>query len=364
MSGPQYPPSPAAGIIRVLIVDDSKVARLQLKHLLEKDSRIQVLGMVADGKTAIDFIATEKPDVVLMDIHMPGMDGFETTRKIMETKPAPIVICSGTVDPADTVTAFKVLEAGAVACVEKPGGPEHPNYERRVMELRETIRLMSEVKVVRRWPQARRDLYRSSAPTLPSPVPSSRITKLLCVAIGASTGGPPVLQSILTALPANFPAPILIVQHIAAGFLPGLIDWLNQSTSLAVEMAVHRSVPMAGHVYLAPDDCHLTVDAQGRMILGKEPTENGLRPAVSQLFRSVAACFGSNSIGILLTGMGRDGAAELKLLRQAGAVTVAQNRETSVVHGMPGEAILLGAAEQILSPDEIAQLLLRFAPAP
>jgi two-component system chemotaxis response regulator CheB len=181
----------------------------------------------------------------------------------------------------------------------------------------------------------------------------------LLVGIGASTGGPPVLQTLLSSLTREFPAPLLIVQHIARGFLPGMVEWLNQTTGLHVHVAAHGAQATAGHAYIAPDDFHMGVSAAGRLLLSHEPPEGGLRPSVGHLFRSLAQNIGDRAVGVLLTGMGTDGAGELKLLRDRGALTIAQDRETSVVHGMPGAAIQLGAAEHVLAPDRIAALLTR-----
>jgi two-component system chemotaxis response regulator CheB len=178
------------------------------------------------------------------------------------------------------------------------------------------------------------------------------------IGIGASTGGPPVLQTILSGLPKDFPAPLLIVQHIARGFLPGLVEWLNQTTGLSVHIAAHGALLQPGHAYIAPDDFHLGVGAGGRATLAHEAPEHGVRPAVAFLFRSLAQNCGHQAIGVLLTGMGKDGAQELKEMRDSGAWTIAQDRDSSVVHGMPGEAILLDAAAQVLPADRIAGALI------
>jgi len=336
--------------IRALVADDSKVARQLLVHILESDERIRVVGSVEDGQSALEFVQEQKPDVVIMDIHMPRLDGFEATRQIMETQPVPIVICSATLDPRQVATTFRVLEAGAVACVEKPVAQGHADYESLAANLIQTVRLMSEVKVIRRWPRSR------TANNL-EPAPRPPTQGIQAIGIGASTGGPPVLQTILGALPKDFPVPVFIVQHIAKGFLPGLAEWLNQTTGWKVQIAAYGETPQAGHAYLAPDDFHLGVSATGRILLSHEEPVGGLRPAVGYLFRTLAQNLGSQAVGVLLTGMGRDGAEELKLMRNAGADTIAQDRESSVVHGMPGEAIALGAATFILPPERIADTL-------
>lgn len=343
--------------ISVLVVDDSKVLRMLLVHLLESDPEIRVIGAVDDGHAALAFVERDKPDVILMDIHMPGLDGFETTRRIMETHPVPIVICSATSDTRLVATTFRMMEVGAVACVEKPVARDHADFEALVTNLLQTVKLMSEVKVVRRWVRTR-----STPPSAPAAsvetVARRRSSDIALIGIGTSTGGPPVLQTILGALPKEFPVPILIVQHIAAGFLPGLAEWLSQTTGFQVQIASHGVVPMPGHVYLAPDEFQMGVGAHGEILLTKDEAEGGLRPAVSYLFRSLAQQSGPRAMGVLLTGMGKDGAAELKLMRDAGAVTIAQDRESSVVHGMPGEAVRLDAATHILPADKIASALL------
>ncbi|MDR3404913.1 MAG: chemotaxis-specific protein-glutamate methyltransferase CheB [Chthoniobacter sp.] len=340
--------------IDVLVVDDSKVTRQLLVHILESDPQIRVVGALTDGQAAVDFVALNCPGVVLMDIHMPGMDGFEATRRIMETQPVPIIICSATTDPKEVATTFRSMEAGAVSFVEKPAGPESANFAELVANLLQTVKLMSEVKVVRRWPR-----LRSAVSSTPAAAGESKsaATGIRFIGIGASTGGPPVLQTILSSLPKDLPVPVLIVQHIARGFLPGLAEWLGQTTGWQIHLAAHGTTPLPGHAYLAPDDFHMGVTPSGRIFLTREQPENGLRPAVSFLFRSLAEAFGSSILGVLLTGMGKDGAAELKLLKDRGAVTIAQDRESSIVHGMPGEAILLGGATHVLAADKIAETL-------
>ncbi len=340
--------------INVLVADDSKVMRMLLVHLLESDPQIHVIGAVNDGQAALDFVRVNKPDVIVMDIHMPNLDGFEATRLIMETQPVPIIICSATTDTKEVVVSFRMMEAGAVACVEKPVAREHADFERLAANLRETVKLMSEVKVVRRWPRSASTTTVAARPVERKPSQ----TEVTLVGIGASTGGPPVLQTILSSLTKDFPGALLIVQHIAHGFLPGMVEWLNQTTGLPVHVASHGTFPLAGHAYLAADDFHMGVGAGGRILLSGAEPENGLRPAVSYLFRSLAEVCGPDSVGVLLTGMGKDGAAELKLMRDKGAVTIAQDRESSVIHGMPGEAIELGGAMYVLAADKIASTLI------
>lgn len=344
------------GKINVLVAEDSAVIRMFLVHLLESDPQIRVIGAVGDGQAAVDFVKKNKPDVVLMDIYMPRMDGFEATRRIMETQAVPIVICSATANTKDIVITFRAMEAGAIACIEKPLGHEHGDFMAVEQHLLETVKLMSEVKVVRR------SAHSSSA--RPALLPAAQSmewrrapAEIKLIGVGASTGGPPVLQTILAGLPKDFPVPMLVVQHIAHGFLAGMAEWLNHTTGLQIHIAAHGIHPQPGHVYLAPDNFHMGIGAGGEIVLTREEPENHLRPAVSFLFRSLAEVYGPNALGVMLTGMGRDGAEELKVMKDKGAITIAQDRESSVVHGMPGVAIALGGTTHVLPADKIADAL-------
>jgi two-component system chemotaxis response regulator CheB len=215
---------------------------------------------------------------------------------------------------------------------------------------------MSEVKVVRRWARAR--LVGAPTPVVHSVRVSHATAGIKFIGIGASTGGPQVLQEILAGLPNTFPVPILIVQHIAHGFRPGLAEWLSQTTGFPIHLGAHGASPLPGHVYLAPDDFHMGISVSGRILLTDEGPEDGLRPAVAHLFRSLADVIGPAAVGVLLTGMGKDGAAELRLMKDKGAITIAQDRGSSVVNGMPGEAIRLGGATHVLPAGKIADGLI------
>lgn len=341
--------------INVLVVEDSPVMRMLLTHLLEKDPQLKVIGTAGNGQEAIDFIAVKKPDVILMDVHMPKMDGYEATRRIMETLPVPIVISSATIKSEEVGETFHAMEAGALAFVEKPVGLGCPGFDLMVQRLLETVKLMAEVKVVKRWARdcfSRQNAVEQRLKELPRNTEAIQI-----VAIGASTGGPPVIQTILKNLPKKFPVPILVVQHIASGFLSGMVDWLQQTTHHPVHMAVKGAAALPGNVYLAPDDLHMGLMPDRRILLSGDNPEYGLRPSVSFLFRSLADAYGAKAVGVLLTGMGKDGAKELKLLKDRGGITIAQDAETSVINGMPGEAMRLGAALYSLPPEQIALML-------
>ncbi|MDO8727334.1 MAG: chemotaxis-specific protein-glutamate methyltransferase CheB [Candidatus Methanoperedens sp.] len=339
--------------IKVLIVEDSPVARELLEHILTRDEKIKVIGNASSGEEAILALGRLKPDVITMDIHLPEMDGFETTRLIMETHPLPIVIVTGTSRGKDVSMAMNAIEAGALAIVQKPLGIGHPDYEAEAVKLVQTVKLMSEVRVVRRWARYPQEAQVQARTKIKLDSPA----EIKIVAIGASTGGPPAIQKILSGLPKKFPVPVLIVQHIAEGFIQGFADWLGQTSSLPVHVALHGEYCLPGHVYIAPDLLQMKVKMDGRIWLSKDDNENGLCPSVSFLFRSVAEEFGNNAAGVLLTGMGKDGAKELKTMKEKGATTFAQDKESSVIHGMPGEAIDLNAAIYVLSPEKIAVVL-------
>jgi two-component system, chemotaxis family, protein-glutamate methylesterase/glutaminase len=341
-------------MITVLIVEDSPVARDFLLHVLSADPEILVIGTASDGEAALGAVQRRKPDVITMDIHMPRMNGLEATRQIMETHPTPIVIVSSSVDTDEVTTTFRAIEAGALAAVPRPQGLGHQDYEATAKELIQTVKLMSEVKVVRRWPRHRSGL---GVPTSVKAEISRPPTAIQLVAIGASTGGPPVLQTILSGLPKDFPVPVLIVQHMAHGFVQGFAEWLAQSSGFLVRVAVDGEPLMPGHAYVAPDGFHMYITPTHRIALSQEAPENGLRPSVSYLFRAAAHIYGRHVVGVLLTGMGKDGAEELKLMKEKGAVTIAQDKDSAVVHGMPGEAIKLDAATYVLPPDRMAAIL-------
>jgi two-component system chemotaxis response regulator CheB len=287
-----------------------------------------------------------------MDVEMPIMDGLVATRKIMETTPTPIIIVSTGFQPINGEKTFLALQSGAVAVVEKPSGPNDQSSAKLAFKLIQTVKSMAEVKVLKRWPVGEASNRRPRE--IPNLEQHSKTSDIRVIAIGASTGGPPAIQTLLSGLPKKIPVPVLIVQHITAGFIRGLSEWLTTSTGMLVHVASPGEIAMPGRAYLASDGAHLGITRQGQIICTAGSTLNGFCPSVSHLFQSVTSAFGSHAVGVLLTGMGSDGAEELLALRNSGAETFAQDMQSSVVHGMPGEAIKLGAAKHILSPEQIA----------
>lgn len=346
--------------IRVLVVEDSTVVGEFLNHILGSDPAIQVIGTVRNGMEALQAVQELKPAVVTMDISMPVMDGYEATRRIMETHPVPIVIVSVSVNPKELVTTFRALEAGALAAVRTPLGIGHPDHKETAKALVQTVKLMCEVRVVRRWPVSRE---KRPVLTLTSSIRRNALDAkdIRIVAFGASTGGPAVLRTILSELPEHFPAPVLIVQHISPGFIQGFAESLRLCCRLRVIVPANGEPLQPGCIYLAPDGVHMGVGAGGRVVLTNAPPENDIRPSISYLFRTVAGTFGPKAVGVVLTGMGRDGADGLKSMREKGAVTIAQDEASSVVFGMPAEAMRLEAVTHVFSPVEIASFLTEIA---
>ena len=345
-------------MIRLVVVEDSKTVQQALVAAFNADPQIRVVGTADSGEAALEAVRRLSPDIVTMDINLPGMDGFQATRAIMSSCPVPIVIVTGRLNPKESQTLFRVMEAGALMVLAKPDPVGTPGYEASVAKLVQHVKLMSEIKVVRRAPAA------SPRPALPKPPPLPvTAARIKVVAIGASTGGPPLFQQILAGLPADFGAAVLIVQHMAEGFTENFVHWLKESSALPVQLAASGMAILPGQVYVAPDCCHLEVGAGEQIVLSLALPENGLRPSVSTLFRSVARLYGRQAAGVILSGMGSDGASGLKTLKDLGGVTIAQNKESCVVFGMPGQAIELEAARYVLPPDEIIQLLASLVPS-
>lgn len=350
-------------MIRILIVDDSVSVRELLFRYFSDQEDMEVVGMAATGKKALEMVQSCQPDVVTMDIHLPDIDGFKVTRRIMENSPLPIVIISSVVSPSDSDSGFRALDSGALTMLDKPSLSD-PSFEDRMNEIIYTVRLMSEVKVVRRRGKSsdsgsgrvQRQLS-SVDPVLP--YGNKENIKLIC--IGVSTGGPQALKKILSSLPASYPIPIVVIQHMSKGFLDGMVSWLDNTINLSVKAAVAGEAANSGTVYFAPEDKHLLISSDLTLSYSLPKFSDGIIPSVGVTFSSAAKNLRSKAVGIIMTGMGRDGAAELLEMRKAGAYTVAQNKESCIVFGMPGEAVRLGAAVDVLSLEAISEELLNLA---
>lgn len=351
--------------IKVLIVDNSKISRQLLTHFIESDPLLKVIGFAENGDQALEFLKKNAPDIITMDIMMPRMDGFETTRRILENHSIPIVVVSGIYNLADIINSFKAIEAGALAILEKPRGFADDKDAHLVKVLIDTLKSTAGTKVARRSlklfdksyemkTKAAIDNYLVELKSVEQQLPN-----ISMIGIGASLGGPHALSLILSVLPTSFSVPIVIVQHMSPGFIQGFVDWLNLSSHLKVKLAEKGERAVAGYVYLAPDHTHLEVGRGNRLHLIEAPPEEGHRPSIARLFRSMALSLGPYGVGVLLTGMGRDGAKDLLLMKKKGAITIAQDKKSSTIFGMPHEAIHIGAARFVLPLQAIAGALVR-----
>jgi two-component system chemotaxis response regulator CheB len=343
--------------IRVVVVDDSPTACELLVAILQGSEGIQVIGVGCDGEDAVRLTKRLRPDVVTMDVRMPKVDGLEATRRIMREVPTPIVVVTGSnFMRAEATLTFEALRAGALTVVSKPGLADPETCDKVI----QAVRLMSEVPVVHHWGRGERrpsDKLRA----LPSLVDADDQRRVQMIGIVSSTGGPAALAAVLEPLPSDFPVSILVVQHVTHGFVAGLAEWLDGKTPLRVGLASHGDTPRQGHVLLSPDDYHMQVNARGVVELCKEPPYKGLRPSANYLFRSLAQAYGPRAVGIVLTGMGDDGAEGLEALHQAGGLTVAQDEQSCVVYGMPREAVARNAVDRVLPLDQIALTLSQLA---
>ncbi len=354
-----------SGPVRVMLVEDSLVVRELLRHIVSRDSRLEVVAAAASGEEALSLIGTVRPDVVSMDIRLPGIDGLETTRRIMSEHPTPIVVVADAVEDASLRISMNALRAGALSVVEKPVATTHAGYAGVADEICTQLRIMAQVPVIRRRPIGGGWASRAGTPpATPAPASAQAPTVVggpTVLGIAASTGGPPALARVLGALPADFPLPILLVQHMGAAFMDGFAAWLDGVVPLAVGVARDGETAEPGRVYVAPGDRHLELGVGRTLRILDSAPVSGQRPAATVLFRSLARQCGGAGIGVLLTGMGEDGALGLLDMHGAGAATVAEHESSAVVYGMPAAAVRLGAARSILPLDRVAAHILRLA---
>ncbi len=393
-------------MIRVLVVEDSLTMQAVLAEVLTTDPGIEIVGVANNGKEGVRLAHALKPDVITMDIRMPVMDGFEATRLIMQECPTRIVVVSASVNSPDLNISFNAIKAGALDVVEKPAGGG-ANFEIISERLISAVKLMSEVQVVRQRkpaggtssgihvspmftnpsqpaPAGVTGFYsaqRASASALHSAVGAteSALSRAVAdpnappravrgipaiLAVGSSTGGPAALSVFLKGLPSNLPVPVVIVQHITAGFGKGLVDWLQSECALPLHIGTQDQRIYPGEVYFAPDDHHMVLHRRGILGLTRTPQVSFVRPSATVLFESVAANYANQALGVILTGMGNDGASGLKDIRDAGGTTFAQDQATCVVYGMPKAAVELNAVDYVLSLPTIAGQILRICKVP
>lgn len=341
-------------MIRVLIAEDSPSIATIMRDLLSQDPDIQVVGWAKNGQEAIHLRNSLEPDVITMDLNMPVLSGLEAIEAISCTRPVPILVVSQMIETRESEFAFEALRRGAVDIMGKPGGYGESGLLKVKEELLSRIKTVARVRPIRmiKRPQVHPPPPRFGAK------PDHREG---LVVMGASTGGPPALAFILKGLPVDFPFPIAIVQHIAPGFVTGLAQWLNSETSLSVKVAANKEPMGTGMVYLAPDNYHLEIGPSKNILLKDSPPLRGHRPSIDRLMESAAHSYGRYAVGVLLTGMGSDGAEGLKRIREIGGKTITQDQATSLVFGMPHEATLRGAAEIVSPLERIAEEIIAAA---
>lgn len=365
--------------IRVVVVDDSALMRRFITDMLQRDPSIQVVGVASNGREAIEVVQRLRPDVVTMDVRMPVMDGLATTEHLMAYCPTPILVLTASLASYEVDITFKMLGAGALEVVEKPRGGDARSIEHAARDLVQRVKILSRVRVVTHLRGRRRTpgdglspqsapvdhqtLVHEKHPASPtnaafvSPIqPATDASLSPVVVIGASTGGPRVIHQIIAGLPRAFPAAVLVVQHIAEGFSEGMAEWLASAGTLPVRVAQEGSPIRAGEVLIAPDRRNLLVTHNGVVHLSDAPLLIQ-RPSIDVTMQAVADVYGSRAVGVLLTGMGRDGAYGMRSLHRRQAYTIAQDEASCAIFGMPRAAIQLGAVREVLPPSAIAPRL-------
>ena len=355
--------------IRVLVIEDSIRLRARIVKTLSADPGIEVLAQAADGRAAIDLCLQLRPDVVTMGLLLPGITGLAATEQLMQRCPTPILISSAATDPDELLNTVAALAAGAVDVLERPraGVTEEADWDRRLIS---RVKLVARIQVITHL--NRRAGQRTELPEPPSTRrPPARLEPLVLpsepnvpsiVALGASTGGPAAVATVLSGLTPDFSLPVLLVLHVSDAFGPAIASWLKGVTGRRVRLAESGEPisDLGGQVIMAPPGQHLAT-RHGLLVLNRERERHSCRPSVDVLFESLAAEFGGRLVACLLTGMGKDGATGLLDVHRHGGVTIAQDEASSVVFGMPGEAIRLGAAQLVLPVDEIGPALCRLA---
>ncbi len=356
---------------RVLIVDDSATARLALRQALAADPQLEVVGEAQDGNSALAAVRALHPDIVTMDVRMRREDGVDVTARIMAERARPIVIVTSC-NPKDPDLVYRALQAGALEVLAKLPGPLEADYAQRQRELVRTLTVLAAVPVVHRFrrgggapaprtvtsgPSVAEAVPASPGEPMPSPRPDDTPRKPRALLVGASTGGPPVISSLLASLPAPFPIPIVVVQHIAEGFASGFASWLASTTGHSASVVTGPVQLRAGHVHVAPDDANLRLETNG-LLVRRAPSGTGALPSIDILFKSSVESFGKRQIAVLMTGMGRDGTEGMAALHAAGANTFVQHPDTCAVGSMPSSVIAARAARRVLRPRDMPGAIL------
>ena len=345
---------------RVLVVDDSAYMRKVLEAIFNADDQLQVVGHAKDGREAIALAESLKPDIITMDINMPHMDGLQATAQIMTTNPRPIVIVSSE-SKDGAASTLKALELGAIEFVAKPSSGIDLDMQSIKEDLLRKVRMAAKVRVVRTASRLASPLQSMSGTPAPAPVPAKRPAptassdqRFPIVVLAASTGGPATVMRLAPGFTRDFPAAVFLVQHMPASFTTQYAAQLAEFTSIRVKEAEANESVQPGTLYICPGGQHLRVAATGRIQLdGDSGRINGYLPNMDMTLESVAAFAGPMSIAAILTGMGNDGAVGAKAVKSAGGLVLAQDEATSVIFGMPAEAIKVGAVDQVLAIDDI-----------
>lgn len=356
----------------VVVVDDSPVQRRFLRAAVEAEADFTVVGEARNGKEAVALVARLRPTAVLMDLDLPVMGGIEAIERIMSASPTPILVYSAFVAGTNSDNAAQALAAGAVDVLAKPGPDDAGTLEEYAVALRSKLRVAARVRVITHpRGRLRTSGMAGSAPSLgggtrrplsaraPEPLPEAPREQVRLVAIGSSTGGPQALLTLLGALPADLPQAVLVVQHMAEGFIPGLASWLDGLVPLPVVVGESGRRLAPGTVTIAPSGGNLLVQDDRLRVVCVPPDPGQFHvPGIDATFTSVASALGPDAIGVILTGMGRDGAAGLLAMRERGALTLGQDEATSTVYGMPAAAHALGAVERQLPLCDVAPAVL------
>jgi two-component system chemotaxis response regulator CheB len=344
-------------MFRVIVATSRLDIQESIAKAIKSDKQVEIVGIAISGAEAVAMTKELRPDLVVIGTHLQTLDGVEATREIMVEAPTPIVLVFQAPNPRAVELSIRALEAGALAVIPAPIQTLKSTSaeEAATRKFLATLKAMSQVRVVRRWRDKPTPKVRLDQPH------AERMAPLRIVGIAASTGGPAAMKSILAKLPIDFPVPILVVQHITAGFIGGVASWLDAAIPLRVKVAENGELLKPHVVYLAPDEHHLGVANRSRILVSDEPPINGFRPSGTYLFESIARVFGAEALAVILTGMGNDGADGLRALYNAGGNVVAQDEKSSVVFGMPKAAVDAGIAHRVLPLDEIAPTMISLA---
>jgi len=347
---------------RVVLVEDSPVALEILQRLLNSSPEVDVVGTARDGVEGLEVITRTKPDVICTDLLMENMDGLELTQRVMADDPRPILVISNFVNKTDVDNVFRLLQAGASDVFPKPTTESPTDYEKLKAALVTKIKVLSNMKVTAKRPG--QSLSSSAKPMTSGAFSGNQVqmsnvsSRVKVIAIGTSTGGLQAIQKIVCQLPTNFPVPIICTVHLSTGVLSGLVNWLSSECGLKVKIAEVGESPLPGTVYFAPEKSNLELNVHGNFIYSNCPETDKHCPSISAMFNSVARVYGKATAGVLLTGLGSDGAEGLQAIAQAGGITVGQE-EKGGSFGMVKEAIALKAVQQVLSLEKIAPFLLK-----